>query len=87
MQANPSLFAAKVDSPAVLRMDNTGHEEAAQDILKIFEMANEEIDQDEKNLGAILSLSFMRSDMWTFCDEIMDSRHYITYCECRVEEK
>ena len=85
MQANPSLFTAKVECPAILTMDNKRLQEAAQDIWKIFDG---DIDQEEKEeiLEPFKFVFHNIKDMWTFCDEIMDNRHFIAYCECREEK-
>lgn len=88
VQANKQLFAARVEMPEILNMDSTQTEEAAQEMAKLFD---DTMDPNEEDKESILEpfkfLFYDIKDMWLFCEEIMDKRGYLAYCEYKEQEK
>ena len=73
-----------MDLPDILGM---GEEEQAEAASQYGRLWKEELDENERE--AILEpfeFSFHNcDDMWRFCDEIMDKKNYLAYCECHTE--
>lgn len=82
VQGNPQLFAARVEMPDILSMGGTCTEEAVQQLANIFD-ATLDVNDDDKELilEPFKFLFYNIEDMWLFCEEIMDKRGYMAYCE------
>ncbi|XP_061588999.1 uncharacterized protein LOC133453133 [Cololabis saira] len=80
-QANEHLFSARVDLPDILCMGEDNQAEAALQYGRVW---TEQPDDDEKDsiLEPFKFTFYSTKDMWTFCEEIMDKRNSLAYCEC-----
>ncbi|KAL7377886.1 hypothetical protein ABVT39_005742 [Epinephelus coioides] len=66
----------------ILSMDGTCTEEALQQLANLFD-ATLDVNDDDKELilEPFKFLFYNIEDMWLFCEEIMDKRGYMAYCE------
>ncbi|XP_061570613.1 uncharacterized protein LOC133424181 [Cololabis saira] len=80
VEANKQLFSARVDLPDILCMG----ENQAEAALQYGRVWTEQLDDNEKDsiLEPFKFTFYSTKDMWKFCDEIVDKRHSLAYCEC-----
>ena len=73
--------------PGIVNMNSTHTEEAAQEMTKLFDdTMDPEEDIKESILEPFKFLFYNTEDMWLFCEEIMDKRGYLAYCEYKEPE-